>query len=180
MSEQLDRGLLGDDLQEELRDLLALAVVADHVRWVAVGTERDAEQEWLAGAASQCRAWADQVAKQMVSVGIAPDGRVRSLAKGIPVHWVPDGWLRQDEAARLVAERLDILAGWTLYRQSQASDPDSERLLDGVAAGLEEYASEGRRMLRRSFWTVSGGSRALTADPRGEPVEVGKGSEVES
>jgi hypothetical protein len=32
MTEYLDQGLANEELQEELRDLLALAVVGDHVR----------------------------------------------------------------------------------------------------------------------------------------------------
>jgi hypothetical protein len=105
MTNQFDRGLASDELQAELRDLLTLAVVGDHVRWAVTGEGASEVAEWLAGAASRWRAWADQVAKHLASVGVAPDARMRSLAKDIPVHWVPEGWLRPDEAARLVVER---------------------------------------------------------------------------
>ena len=69
-----------DDLQAELRDLLCLAVVGDHVRWVTNDEELAA---WLADASAQWRGWADQVADKLVAAGIAPDGRVRSLRPGI-------------------------------------------------------------------------------------------------
>lgn len=123
------------ELQRELRDLLCLAVVGDHIRWVLV--DDDDLAEWLAEAVPEWRALADQVAKRLVALGIAPDGRVRSLAKDIPLNWVPDGWLSREQAERLLADRLHIVASWARLRRSQATDPDTAHLLDVVAAGLE-------------------------------------------
>jgi starvation-inducible DNA-binding protein len=148
MTHQFDERLDPDDLQGELRDLLSLAVAGDHIRWVVAGEGAAELAEWLAGAASQWRVWADQIAKHLVMLGVAPDARVRSVAKDIPVHWVPEGWLRADEAARLVVERLGGLAGWARYRQSQALNPDTVRLLDSVSSGLEAHAHEGHRIVR--------------------------------
>jgi starvation-inducible DNA-binding protein len=147
MNGQLDARLDPDDLQGELRDLLSLAVVGDHVRWVVTGEGAAELAEWLAGATSQWRAWADQLAKHLVALGVAPDARLRSVAKDIPVHWVPEGWLRPHDAAQLVVERLGSLAGWARYRQSQALDPETVRLLDTISSGLEAHAQEGRRMI---------------------------------
>jgi hypothetical protein len=39
MTEYVVQGLATEELQEELRDLLGLAVVGDQVRWVVVGDE---------------------------------------------------------------------------------------------------------------------------------------------
>ena len=140
MSEHSDRGLADEELQEELRDLLDLAVVGDHLRWVVVGDEAGELADWLADAVSQWRALADRVSQHLVRLGVAPDGRVRSLAKDIPLHWVPEGWLRPDEARRLVAYRLRTLGEWACYRQSQATDPNTVQLLDAVCSSLEAQA----------------------------------------
>jgi starvation-inducible DNA-binding protein len=137
VTEHLDQGLPADELQAELQDLLSLAVVGDHVRWVLTGDEAVVLAEWLADAVPQWRALADQVAKHLVTLGVAPDGRVRSLAKDIPLHWVPDGWLRAAEARQLVTHRLGTAAEWARYRRSQATNPDTVRLLDAVCSGLE-------------------------------------------
>ena len=137
MTEQFDRGLGNEELQEELRDLLGLAVVGDHVRWVLVGDEAGELADWLADAVPQWRTLADQVARHLVTLGVAPDGRVRALAKDIPLHWVPDGWLQADEARRLVAYRLRAVGGWACYRGSQATDPHTVQLLDAVCSSLE-------------------------------------------
>jgi starvation-inducible DNA-binding protein len=137
MTDRLDQGRAADQLQRELRDLLCLAVVGDHVRWVVTGDEGAELADWLTDAVPRWRALADLVAKHLVTLGVAPDGRLRSLAKDIPLHWVPDGWLSGDEAHRLLADRLRILAGWAHQRRSQAADPETVQLLDAVCAGLE-------------------------------------------
>jgi starvation-inducible DNA-binding protein len=140
MTEHSHRGLANEELQEELRDLLDLAVVGDHLRWVIVGDEAGELAGWLADAVLQWRALATGVSRHLVSLGVAPDGRVRSLAKDIPVHWVPEGWLRPDEARQLLGDRLRELAEWACYRHSQATDPDTVELLDAVCSSLEAQA----------------------------------------
>jgi starvation-inducible DNA-binding protein len=138
MTEHFDQGGAdAEDLQEELRDLLSLAVVGDHIRWVLTGDDATVLGEWLADAVPQWRALADQVAKHLLRLGVAPDGRLRSLAKDIPFNWVPDGWLPADEARRLVTTRLRTVGEWARYRRSQATDPDTMKLFDAVCSSLE-------------------------------------------
>jgi starvation-inducible DNA-binding protein len=137
MTARLDQQLAADELQAELRDLLSLAVVGDHVRWVITGDDAAKLDDWLTDAVPQWRALADQVAKYLVTAGVAPDGRVRSLAKDIPLNWVPDGWLRHDEARRLVDHRLRSAAGRARHRRLQAADVETARLFEGVCAILE-------------------------------------------
>jgi starvation-inducible DNA-binding protein len=122
-------------LQRELRDLLCLAVVGDHIRWVLVDDDGDLAG-WLAKAVPEWRALADQVARRLVALGVPPDARVRALAKDIPVHWVPEGWLRREEAERLLADRLHVIAA-RARRRSQSPDRATRQLLDVVGAGLE-------------------------------------------
>jgi starvation-inducible DNA-binding protein len=147
MTEHVHHGLANEELQEELRDLLDLAVVGDHLRWVIVGDEARELADWLADAVPQWRALAARVSRHLVTLGVAPDGRVRSLAKGIPLHWVPDGWLRTDEARRLLGDRLRIVGGWACYRRSQATSPDTVQLLDDVCSSLKAQAREAKLML---------------------------------
>jgi DNA-binding ferritin-like protein len=129
------------ELQRQLRDLLCLAVVGDHVRWVLVDDEGELA-EWLADAVPEWRALADQVAKQLVALGVPPDGRLRSLAEDIAFNWVPDGWLHREEAERLLAGRMHMLASWARLR-SQATDRGTAHLLESVAAGLDSTPRHG-------------------------------------
>jgi hypothetical protein len=129
-----DRWIDEDALQYLLRDLICLATVADHVRWVLVD---DPElRTWLAGAAGEWRGWAEQAAAQLAKSQIAPDGRIRSLAKDIPVNWVPDGWLAGEAARLLIARRLGQVVDRTRYRCSD-KEGDELELLDSVASKLE-------------------------------------------
>lgn len=136
MSTHVDRVAGEDDLQRELRDLLCLAVVGDHVRWVLRGDDATELADWLDGAIAEWRAWADEVAKQLVASGTAPDARVRSLAKDVPLNWVPEGWLEADEGRQLVSERLAMVARWACYRRSQATACRAE-ILDRICSGLQ-------------------------------------------
>lgn len=137
MTGHSDETATANELQGEYRDLLCLAVVGDHVRWVLLGDDVAQYAQWLAEAATTWRAWADEVARQLVVLGAPPDGRVRSLAKDVPMNWVPDGWLQLEEARRLVGDRLARVAGWAHARRSQAADPQIRQLLDTVCSGLE-------------------------------------------
>jgi starvation-inducible DNA-binding protein len=137
MSARLNRTPAAEMLQDELRDLLSLAVAGDHVRWVLVDDGAAELANWLAEAVLWWRAVADRVAKRLVTLGVAPDARLRSLATDIPVHWVPDGWLHADEARTLVGDRVASLAEWTRYRRSQATDPETARVFDAVSSSLE-------------------------------------------
>jgi ferritin-like protein len=147
MTEHVHRGLANEELQEELRDLLDLAVVGDHLRWVIVGDEAGKLAEWLADAVSEWRALAERVSRHLVTLGVAPDGRVRSLAKDIPLHWVPDGWLRPAQVRRLVAYRLHAVGGWACYRRSQATNPDTVQLLEAVCSSLKAQARTAELMI---------------------------------
>jgi hypothetical protein len=123
-----------DRLQGQLRDLIALTTVGDHVRWVLI--DDDPLRDWLVEAVSHWRALADRVATQLVASGVAPDGRVRSLVKDIPVNWVPSGWLSGDDARALLNQRLASMAARAHYRQSEAHGRDAEVLI-AVSAALE-------------------------------------------
>lgn len=142
MSPHRDRWIDESALQHELRDLICLATVADHVRWVL--TDDTELRDWLAESAAQWRSWAEQVAEQLVTSQIPPDGRVRSLAKDIPVNWVPDGWLSGEAARSLIDKRLEWVVDWARYRHSRAKGDDA-RLLGAVAAGLEAQLRAGRK-----------------------------------
>ena len=132
-----DRGdhSVGVELQSELRDLLCLAVVGDHLRWV-VRDDGGELGRWLSDAVPRWRASADEVAERLAALGVPPDGRVRSLAQDIPLNWVPEGWLSADEARQLLEQRLRTLGEWSRQRRSNTTDPESARVLDAVSEAL--------------------------------------------
>jgi hypothetical protein len=130
------RRVVEDELEQQLRDLLSMAVVSDHLRWVVTDDEDGALADWLTDAGVAWRDWADLVARQLCIAGVAPDGRVRSLAEDIPLNWVPEGWLAADAARRLLVERLLTVSAWARYRRSQTSG-ERGALLDVICSGLD-------------------------------------------
>jgi hypothetical protein len=130
------RRVAEDELERQLRDLLCLAIVGDHIRWVVTDDRDGTLADWLTVAGGSWRDWADLVARQLRASGVAPDGRVRSLAEDIPFNWVPAGWVTADAARRLLVERLLTVADWARYRRSQASGERGE-VLDGICTGLD-------------------------------------------
>jgi hypothetical protein len=128
----------GAELQQELRDLLCLAVAGDHLRWVVVGDDGELDR-WLSDAVAHWRALGDGVAAHLVARGIPPDGRVRSLAQDVHLNWVPEGWVPAAEARLMLDQRLRTVAGWARLR-AQTADPDSARVLGAVCESLRRAA----------------------------------------
>lgn len=124
-------------VQEELRDLLRLAVVGDHVRWVLKGEGSAELVAWLGEAVSQWRAWAEVLAERMVTADVAPDGRVKTLARDITRQWVPPGWLTVGDACDLLVMRLSELIEWTRVRPPLTAAEEDQRWLAEVCSGLE-------------------------------------------
>ena len=110
------------------------------VRWVLAGDESEALADWLAEGTASWRSWADQVAKHLVTLGVPPDGRVRSSAKDVPIQWVPTGGLAATTHVESSRTGLGPIAEWGRYRKSQATAPETVRLCDVVCAGLETQA----------------------------------------
>lgn len=126
-----------DDVQEELRNLLRLAVVGGHVRWVLKGEGSSDLAAWLWEAVSQWRAWAEVLAERMVQVDVVPDGRVKTLARDITRQWVPPGWLSVGDARNLLVIRLSELIERTkVCGALTAADEDRSQLAD-LESGLE-------------------------------------------
>jgi hypothetical protein len=96
---------------------------------------------WLAAAVADWRTCADRLAQQLATSGVAPDGRVRALAKDIPLNWVPAGWLSADEGRRLMHERIATVARWGRHRYAQVGG-DRAEVLGAVCSCLEDQLAD--------------------------------------
>ena len=142
MNDRSARVIDPQGLQEVLRDLLRLAVVGDHVRWVVVGEGRSEFANWLREAVPQWRDWAEQLAAHMTRLDIAPDGRVKTLARDITRQWVPAGWLTTAEARGLLAPRVDELIKWVEARRLMVTGGDDTSSLAELESGLRAQLRE--------------------------------------
>lgn len=150
MSEHFEGGS-ADQLQVQLRDLLCLAVVGDHVRWVLSGVGTDDVAAWLASAVAGWRASADAVARQLAESGTPPDGRVRALAQDLPWNWVPDGWLTGVQAQDLMTERVGRVAEFARARHDESTPAKDRQLFGVLATGLEAEVAQLSRLRPRGI-----------------------------
>jgi hypothetical protein len=121
------------------------------------GDEVAGLERWLIDATAQWRDLADQVAKRLVALGVAPDGRVRSLAKDIPTNWVPDGWIQLDDARRLLGDRLSRVSSWARDGRLYAEDPAGQRVAK-AAAEKDQHDKAGQRQDRHEVGDMEHGS----------------------
>lgn len=126
-------------LQPALVDLLDLALTGKQLHWNIVGENFRPIHEHLDELVDQYRAWADDVAERMTSVGIAPDGRSQRVAGDSPADPAPQGWTHQAEVVAVMADRVEAVAKATRSRLEGLGDIDvaSEDLLIAVLNGLE-------------------------------------------
>jgi hypothetical protein len=135
---------------------------------VLTGEQASELAKWLTDATPQWRSWADQVAKHLVTLGVAPDGRVRSLAMDIPLNWVPDGWLQPAEARELLANRLGSLTG----RANGLSIAD-HRPPTSTSSGFSTPYAQAWRGRRQAFrWSVD---HDLASEHRTMPALTSQG-----
>jgi hypothetical protein len=136
-------------LQEVFRDLIRLAVVGDHVRWVVIGEGSAELAKWLRETVPQWRDWAEELAGYMTKLEIAPDGRVKTLARDVTRQWVPAGWLTTADARNLMAPRVDELIKWVQVQRSMTTGGDDRNYLaeieSGLAAQLRELVQVGHQ-----------------------------------
>ena len=138
---RLDKSV-GDDLQEELRDLLCLAVVGDHVRWVLNGERRYGIRA------------VRLVDAGLTMAGMGRPGRTAANNAGCPSRWSgaltgkgcsnelgPRRMAPTQRGQRLMGDRVNKLAGWALDRRSRTADPETLQLLSVPSSGLETQAA---------------------------------------
>ncbi|WP_200307585.1 Dps family protein [Streptomyces adelaidensis] len=130
----------GDALQETLVDLLGLSLIGKQAHWNIVGPRFRSIHLQLDEVVSTARSYADQVAERAAALGIAPDGRPETVATRFALQGPKDGWLRDDEVVRLLAEALETAIGRLRGRIDATEDADkvTQDLLISVTYELEK------------------------------------------
>lgn len=127
-------------LQPLLVDLIDLSVTGKQLHWAVVGEHFKPVHEHLDEVVAEYRAWADDVAERLTSVGVAPDGRVQRVAGDSPADPAPEGWVDHREAVGQMSDRIEAVAQATRGRLEGLGDADlaSEDLVIGILEGLEK------------------------------------------
>ncbi|WP_406145536.1 Dps family protein [Streptomyces sp. NBC_01012] len=137
-----DRKAVGDALQGALVDLIDLSLVAKQVHWNVVGPRFRSVHLQLDEVVDTARQHSDTVAERASAVGVNPDGRSRTLAKTTAIDSVPDGWIKDVEAVKVLVDALRVVIDRMRERIEATDEPDpvSQDILITLTADLEKHA----------------------------------------
>ncbi|MEU1217204.1 DNA starvation/stationary phase protection protein [Streptomyces sp. NPDC005791] len=137
-----DRKVVGDALQGALVDLVDLSLVAKQVHWNVVGPRFRSVHLQLDEVVDTARQHSDTVAERASAVGVNPDGRSRTLAKTTAIDSVPDGWIKDVDAVRVLVDALRVVIDRMRERIEATDEPDpiSQDILITLTADLEKHA----------------------------------------
>ena len=135
-----ERDITGGALQETLVDLIDLHLVAKQAHWNVVGRFfRDVHLQ-LDELVTAARGYADDVAERAVTIGVSPDGRASTVAKGSDVPaFDPDWHTDQQVVEAIVAALGKVVAGLRKrIDETDKTDLVTQDLLIAIAADLEK------------------------------------------
>ncbi|MEU1088173.1 DNA starvation/stationary phase protection protein [Streptomyces sp. NPDC005576] len=137
-----DLKTVGEALQGALVDLVDLSLAAKQVHWNVVGPRFRSVHLQLDEVVDTARQHSDTVAERASAVGVNPDGRSATIARTTAIDVVPDGWIKDTDAVKVLVDALEIVIGRMRERIEVTADPDpvSQDTLIAVAADLEKHA----------------------------------------
>ncbi|MFI8826627.1 Dps family protein [Streptomyces sp. NPDC053431] len=139
---ETDLKTVGGALQGALVDLVDLALVAKQVHWNVVGPRFRSVHLQLDEVVTTARTHSDTVAERASAIGVNPDGRAATVASGSAIGAVPEGWIKDEEAVRILVDALDAVVTRMRERIDATGDPDpvTQDILIGLTADLEKHA----------------------------------------
>ncbi|CAM5586219.1 DNA starvation/stationary phase protection protein [Streptomyces xanthochromogenes] len=137
-----DLKVVGDALQGALVDLVDLSLVAKQVHWNVVGPRFRSVHLQLDEVVDTARLHSDTVAERASAVGVSADGRAATVAKSSAIGTVPDGWIKDTDAVKILVDGLGAIIARMRERIEATADPDpiSQDILIGLTADLEKHA----------------------------------------
>ncbi|MGH8935017.1 MAG: Dps family protein [Acidimicrobiia bacterium] len=131
---------VGVELQSTLVELLDLTLQGKQAHWNVTGPGFRPLHLQLDEMVDEYRAWTDQVAERMAAIGVAPDGRARTVAEDSPLSELSADALADRQVLELFSERLGAAAARIRPRLEHLGGVDlvSQDLLIEIAEGLEK------------------------------------------
>ena len=134
------RETAGEALQSTLVDLIGLSLIGKQAHWNIVGPRFRSIHLQLDEVVATARTFSDTVAERSAALGLPPDGRPETIASAYTLPGSKNGWIKDDEVVRLVAETLEAAIGRLRERieATEKADPVTQDLLIGITAELEK------------------------------------------
>ncbi|MCF4135840.1 DNA starvation/stationary phase protection protein [Streptomyces sp. Tue 6430] len=129
-----------DALQGTLVDLLGISLIGKQAHWNIVGPRFRSIHLQLDEVVTTARAFADTVAERAAALGLPPDGRPETIASAFTLPSPKEGWLRDEDVVRVIAETLGAAIDRLRERigTTEKADPVTQDLLIGITAELEK------------------------------------------
>ncbi|MEU3749626.1 MULTISPECIES: Dps family protein [Streptomyces] len=139
---ETDLKTVGEALQGALVDLVDLALVAKQVHWNVVGPRFRSVHLQLDEVVDVARLHSDTVAERASALGVNPDGRSATVASSSAIGAVPEGWIKDGDAVRILIAALGAVITRMRERIDATGDPDpiSQDILIGLTGDLEKHA----------------------------------------
>ena len=142
---------VSESLQSLLVDLIDLGLVAKQAHWNLFGDDFLAAHEKLDEVVESARNYGDLVAERIVKLGVAADGRVKTVAAGTDLAEFPPGFHETGAILTAFNDRLDTAVKKVRLTIAAVADhdPATEDLCIEIARELETHfwmlqAMEGR------------------------------------
>lgn len=128
-------------LQQRLVDMIDLALQLKQAHWCVVGNNFRAVHIQLDEIIVDVRAASDEIAERIATLGVAPDGRVNTVAAGTTLPAISSTFEQSPATVTAVADRLSTtIAGLRESIEKLGSlDPISEDMLIAIAGPLEKH-----------------------------------------
>ncbi|MEV5318495.1 DNA starvation/stationary phase protection protein [Streptomyces sp. NPDC052687] len=136
-----DLKTVADALQGALVDLVDLALVAKQVHWSVVGPRFRSVHLQLDEVVGTARTHSDTVAERASALGVSPDGRAATVAAGSGIGEVPGGWVKDEDAVRVLVDALGAVIARMRERVASTAEPDpvSQDIFIQITADLEKH-----------------------------------------
>ncbi|MFJ6053429.1 Dps family protein [Streptomyces sp. NPDC092307] len=138
---EADLKVVGEALQGALVDLVDLSLVAKQVHWNVVGPRFRSVHLQLDEVVTTARTHSDVVAERASALGITPDGRASTVASSTAITGVPEGWIKDADAVRILVDALStvITRMRDRIRATDEPDPVTQDLLIALTGDLEKH-----------------------------------------
>lgn len=128
-------------LQEELTNLIDLALLLKQAHWNVVGPNFRSVHLHLDEIIKTVRDASDEVAERISTLGISPDGRSSTVAEQSDLASYPDGFVRVTDTITLIADAMKTAIDGlhTGIEKTGDLDPVTEDMLIAVSTPLEKH-----------------------------------------
>jgi starvation-inducible DNA-binding protein len=128
-------------LQACLTDMIDLALLLKQAHWNIVGSSFRSIHLQLDEIIDDTREGVDEIAERMSQIGVAPDGRSRTVSSDTRLANYPEGFVNDDTTVTQASDAMATTIEGLRAARGQVADPDpiTEDMLIDIIGTLEKH-----------------------------------------